>query len=159
MTILDDNEIQSPITLFKEQTIFQKIVFGVELLLITIGLLGVFFKVKSWAYANEMLTIGFLGLGFLYLLIPFPLFRPQQVGGYILSYFGGLVLFMILTGELFVIQSWPYAQEMRMASWTFITPLIATLLILCVINFKDKTKLYLYLRIGLRLVLALLVFN
>ena len=79
--------------------------------------------------------------------------------GHILAHFAGLTFFVALMGILFIIQSWEYASEMRISGELILPPLIVTLIVIFAINFKDKDRLKVYLRIGLRLLILFLFFK
>ena len=124
-----------------------------------IFLIGVVLKKASLPYASELLIISLTGLGLLYLLLPILIFRTQKAGGHLLAYFAGLVLSVALMGALFVIESWPYGNEMRISAELALIPLAILLIVLMAMNYKDIEKRKVYLRIGLRFLILFLFFK
>jgi hypothetical protein len=138
-------------------TLFQKIVLGIEIALAFIALIGILFKIASFPRASEMIIISLTSLSVFYVLFPIPLFRSKKVGGHILGHIAGLALFVVLIGALFKIEAWPYANEMYISAIFSFLPMVATLIILMAINFKDIEKRNFYLRIGLRYLIIVLI--
>jgi hypothetical protein len=140
--------------------IFQKIALGIEISLAIIALIGIFFKTQSWAYASEIITLSFMGLSFIYVLLPILIFRSKEAWGHVLVHVTGLFLFITIISALFRVQSWPYAHEMQIIGRLSIAPIFVLLLLLSAINFQNKERFNLYLNLGLRLIIVsiLLIF-
>lgn len=138
-------------------TWFQKIALGCEIALAFLGFIGIILKLQSSVISSDIIVFSFLSLSALYVLFPIPLFRSKKIGGHILVYVAGFFLFVVIVGILFKIQSWEHNSEMQIIANLSLPPMIFTLLLLFVINFKDKDKRNLYLRIGLRYLIIWLI--
>lgn len=136
---------------------FQKTALFLEIALFILGLIGIFFKIQSFPYAAEMIIISFTGLSSVYVFLPIFVFRSKKIGGHLLSHITGFFLFFALMGALFRIESWPYGGEMQIIAAFVVPPMLVLLILLSVINFKDKDKINIYLRIGLRYLIAIIL--
>ena len=140
-------------------TLFQRVVGIAEIVLSVLTLIGIFLKFHLFPFEAEIIIISLLGLSFLYVFLPIFLFRSKKIGGHILSHIAGLCLFIALMGTLFKIENWEYSNEMYISGMVVFPPIFALLLLLMGINFKDKQKLFFYLRIGLRFLIVFTFLN
>lgn len=132
--------------------LFQKLALSIEIALLVLGIVS-FFVFPT--LLPRIIIIILIGSSFLYVFLPILLFKSKTGKGHIFSHIVGLLLFMFFVGLLFRIASWPYASEMQIIA---LVPMVILLILLVIVNFKEKDKLDFYLRIGLRFIIMLMFF-
>ena len=90
--------------------------FGVILrfiimLIATIILIAIEFKVLGWPYSSEMIIVGLTSMGFPYMLYAFTL-KDVVIPVKVILFFNSLFLSIFALGLLFKIESWPNALIM-----------------------------------------------
>jgi hypothetical protein len=139
----------------KGLAVLQKIALGLEIVLLVFAAIGLFFKVMSFPYADELLVLSYMSLPMIYLCLPILLFKSKKGAEHLLAHLVGIFLFVAIISVLFKLMSWPMGSEMALLALYFSIPIGLTLILLTVVNFKDQGKRYFYLRMGLRFVLVL----
>ena len=141
--------------------VLQKIALGFEVVLLVLAGIGLFFKIMSFPYANELLIVSFTSLPMIYLFLPILLFKSKKGAAHLLAHLVGVFLFVAIISVLFKLMSWPFGNEMTLSALYFSIPIGLTLIVLAFVNFKDQEKRNFYLRMGLRysiVVLLLFIF-
>jgi hypothetical protein len=142
----------------KGLAILQKTALGLEIVLLILAAIGLFFKIMSFPYANELLIVSFTSLPMIYLVLPILLFKSKKGAAHLLAHLVGIFLFVAIISLLFRLMSWPLGYEMTLFTLYFSIPIGLTLIVLTAVNFKDQGKRYFYLRMGLRYLVVLLLF-
>ncbi len=109
--LLDDDSEVSPIPVnkFSIWTLFK----WPLLLFLPFWVIGALFKIQSWPYASELLTIGMLVFLFVSMLVViFRTISEKSLAVFAYSFFGLASVNLFIIGALFKIQSWPYASEL-----------------------------------------------
>ena len=138
--------------------VLQKIALGLEIVLFIFAAIGLFFKIMSFPYANEMLIVSFTSLPMIYLVLPILLFKSKKGAAHLLAHLVGIFLFVAIISALFKLMSWPLGNEMALSALYFSIPIGLTLIVLTAVNFKHQEKRNFYLRMGLRYLVVLLLF-
>ena len=146
-------ELEQPIK--TKKTLFQNVVQTVEIFLFILYFVSLRFRLDSFGYQAEFMVLSFFGLSLLYVFLPIFLFRSKKMGEHFAAHFAGLLLFLSIIGTVFRIESWLYAYQMQLIS-ACLFPFMVILLML--INAKDKDKINFYLRIALRFLVILTPF-
>lgn len=138
--------------------VLQKIALGFEIVLLVLAGIGMFFKLMSFPYANELLVLSFTSLPMIYLVLPILLFKSKKWAAHLLAHLVGIFLFVAIISLLFRLMSWQLGYEMVLATLYFSVPIGLTLIVLTAVNYKDQEKRNFYLRMGLRYLVVLLLF-
>lgn len=152
MPLDDFNDLSTPRPTGLE--VLQKIALGFEIVLLVLAGIGLFFKIMSFPYSNELLIVSFTSLPMIYLFLPILLFKSKKGAAHLLAHLVGVFLFVAIISVLFKLMSWPFGNEMALFALYFSIPMGLLLSVLAVVNFKDQKKRNFYLRMGLRFVLV-----
>lgn len=82
---------------------------AVQLITFSIGL---FFKIQSWPYASELVSLSTLAIALYYLILPFVESTTLKSMRFATLMFFGLGGAIFFVGALFKIQSWPFASQL-----------------------------------------------
>ncbi len=138
--------------------VLQKIALGLEIVLLVFAAIGLFFKMMSFPYANELLVLSFTSLPMIYLVLPILLFKSKKWAAHLLAHLVGIFLFVAIISLLFRLMSWQLWYEMVLSTLYFSIPIGLTLIVLTAVNFKHQEKRNFYLHMGLRYLVVLLLF-
>ena len=58
--------------------VLQKIALGLEIVLLVFAAIGLFFKIMSFPYADELLVLSYTSLPMIYLVLPILLFKSKK---------------------------------------------------------------------------------
>lgn len=110
----------------KEIKIGLFILYLLQGFVIVMCLMGILFKIQSWPYASEFLTVGIMSMCLFLILIPNVEIRKYKAKGeiHLLVTLIGLAMIIGYMGILFNIESYPYANELITAALMLIIPIL-----------------------------------
>ena len=141
----------------KGLAVLQKIALGLEIVLLVVAGIGMFFKLMSFPFADEVIVFSLISLSMIYLVLPILLFSSKKSIEHLFAHFFGIYLCSALISVLFKLMNWPLGYDVASSGW-YLSLMIGLLLIfLIIINFKNLEKRKSYLLVGIRFVLVLIL--
>jgi hypothetical protein len=137
--------------------VLQKIALGFEVGLLVLAGIGMFFKLMSFPYADEVIVFSLISLSMIYLVLPILLFNSKKGAEHLLAHFFGLFLCVAFISVVFKIMNWPLGYDVASTGLYFSIPIGLVLAFLTIIYLKKPEKRKFYLLMGLRFVLVLIL--